>query len=259
MKLSLIISILFGSMLHANAQSADTIKITEKNINTDYLREGTHRYLVYVKMNKNASRTFVQFWTRKIEKTTIGDRPVIKISQEWEDKDTVIHTTTSVSDAKTLKPITHEYWWKQRGSGFVDIEKKELVLNGIKVLEDDSSKARRVSLAALHSCDGKFFFNWHLDLETFPILPYKKGLSVSIPFYEPGFSTPLTEVVYTVSGSGELTGYNDQKIDCWILSHEEKGNKEVFWISKKTREVLKLEQEINGKTYRYKIKLGYSI
>ena len=60
-------------------------------------------------------------------------------------------------------------------------------------------------------------------------------------------------------GSGELVGYNDQKIDCWLMSHEERGNKEIFWISKKTREVLKLEQEINGSLYRYKIKLGFSI
>jgi hypothetical protein len=43
------------------------------------------------------------------------------------------------------------------------------------------------------------------------------------------------------------------------LVHEEKGNKEVYWISKKTKEVLKLEQEINGRFYRYKIKLGFSI
>jgi hypothetical protein len=34
-------------------------------------------------------------------------------------------------------------------------------------------------------------------------------------------------------------------------------NKEVFYISKKTREVLKLEQEFAGR-YRYKIKMAFS-
>jgi hypothetical protein len=38
-----------------------------------------------------------------------------------------------------------------------------------------------------------------------------------------------------------------------------KGNKEIFWISKRTKEVLKLEQEINSTMYRYKIKLGFSM
>lgn len=38
-----------------------------------------------------------------------------------------------------------------------------------------------------------------------------------------------------------------------------KETKKFFWISEKTSEVLKLEQEIDGSLYRYKIKLGFSI
>jgi len=47
-------------------------------------------------------------------------------------------------------------------------------------------------------------------------------------------------------------------VDCWLLSHDSPGNKELFWISKKTREVLKMEQVINGTMYRYKIRLGFA-
>jgi predicted mannosyl-3-phosphoglycerate phosphatase (HAD superfamily) len=65
--------------------------------------------------------------------------------------------------------------------------------------------------------------------------------------------------MYTVTGSASLTGYDNQQIDCWIMEHTDKGNKEIFWISKKTKEVLKLEQEVNGKLYRYKIKFGFSV
>lgn len=104
----------------------------------------------------------------------------------------------------------------------------------------------------------KILLNWHLDLETFPTLPYKTGLTFVIPFYDPGTASGFQKVAYTVTGSAELIGYNDQKIDCWLLVHESKGNKEVFWISKKTNEVLKLEQEVGGRMYRYKIKLGFS-
>jgi hypothetical protein len=235
------------------------LRISEKDVNTSHLKEGTHRYLVYAKMSKTASRTFTQFWTRTIERTSLNGRPVIVISQEWEDKDSVMHTTKSVCDEKTFKPLTHDFWWKQRGAVSVNLEEKTVSMNGVAVSESDTSKSKKAILSALHSCDGKFFLNWHLDLEVFPILPYKKGLVISIPFYEPGFSTPLTNSVFTVTGSAELEGYNQQKIDCWLLTLEEKGNKEVFWISKKTREVLKLEQEINGKIYRYKIKFGFSV
>jgi hypothetical protein len=57
--------------------------------------------------------------------------------------------------------------------------------------------------------------------------------------------------LYTVTGSAVLSGYGNELIDCWILSHELGTNKEVFWISKKTNEVVKLEQQFNGK-YRIK-------
>lgn len=102
----------------------------------------------------------------------------------------------------------------------------------------------------------QYVLNWHLDLEVFSILPLKENTTLAVNFYDPGFTAPAMQM-YSVMGSGTLTGYEDQKVDCWLLIHESRGNKETFWISKKTREVLKLEQEFQGR-YRYKIKLGYS-
>ena len=68
--------------------------------------------------------------------------------------------------------------------------------------------------------------------------------------------------MYTVTGEDKLMGYDDKPVDCWVLTHEDKGNLERFWVSKKTKEVLKLEQEItqrnNQKMYRYKVKLAFS-
>lgn len=79
-----------------------------------------------------------------------------------------------------------------------------------------------------------------------------------MPFYDPGSPAPRN-VAYTVTGSAELEGNNNQKIECWLLIREASGNKEIFWISKKTKEVLKLEQEIGKEKWRYKIKLGISV
>lgn len=239
------------------AQRPDTIRITSKDLNTSVLREGTHRYLVYFRMKPGATRTNVSFWTRKIERADYGGKKAIIITQEWEDKDTIVHTVKTVSDAKTMAPVFHETWWKQRGEAKFDFVSGTASMNGTVLSEADTARARKLSYEAFKSSLQTEKFNWHIDLETFPLLPFRQGVTFVIPFFDPGPS-PLTYAAYTVTGSAKLTGYDDQLVDCWLLSHESEGNKELFWISKKTREVLKLEQEINGTLWRYKIKQGFS-
>jgi hypothetical protein len=251
------------------AQKSDTVQITSANINTKVLKEGTHRYLVYFKMNKDSVRTQTQFWTRTIKRTDYNSTPAIEITQEWEDKDSIMHIVKSISDAKTMQPLYHKTWWKVPTSRTstaktvnvttVDFINKTVDYNG-KTLNDtvSSNQAKRIWAGYKSSVD-KYFLNWHLDLETFPLLPYKNGVTFVIPFYDPGTGSGFQKVAYTVTGSAELSGYNNQKIDCWLLIHEEKGNKEIFWVSKKTKEVLKLEQVLDGNFYRYKLKLGFSM
>ena len=263
----ILFTLLIGS-LSVKGQKSDTLQITSANINTKILREGTHRYLVYFKMKKDSVRTQTQFWTRTIKRTDYNGTPAIEINQEWEDKDSIMHIVKSISDAKTMQPLYHKTWWKVQTSRTtttksvnvttVDFLKKTVEHNGKILNERDTAKQAKSIWAGFKSSIDKYYLNWHLDLETFPILPYKQGLTFIVPFYDPGTASGYQKVPYTVTGSAELIGFNDQKIDCWLLVHESKGNKEIFWISKKTNEVLKLEQEINGRFYRYKIKLGFS-
>lgn len=249
------------------SQKTDTIFVNAKHINTSVLREGTHRYLVYFKMNKDSVRAQTQFWTRTIQRTNYRGIPAIEIKQVWEDKDSIMHIVDSYSDAKTMQPLYHKTWWKVQTSRapaktvnttIVDFVNKTVDYNGQLLSDADTTRQTKAIWAGYKSSLNQYFLNWHLDLETFPLLPYKKGITFVLPFYDPGTSSNFQTVAYTVTGSGELQGFNDQKIDCWILTHETQGNKELFWISKQTKEVLKLEQEINGRFYRYKIKLGFS-
>lgn len=251
------------------SQRNDTVYITLKDINTKVLRDGTHRYIVYAKMKKDSIRMLTQFWTRTVKRSDYNGAPVIEITQEWEDKDSIMHIVKSISDAKTMQPIYHKTWWKVQATRnatsktvseiTVDFLNKTVEYNGNKLSDADTAKQAKAIWAAYKSSIDKYYLNWHLDLETFPLLAYKKGVTFIVPFYDPGTSSNYQKVAYTVTGSAELVGYNDQKIDCWLLVHEDKGNKEVFWISKKTKEVLKLEQELNGRFYRYKIKLGFGM
>ena len=64
--LKIILFSMFLLSLSAAAQKKDTVYISSKSINTNVLKEGIHRYLVYFKMSKNSTRTQTQFWTRKI-------------------------------------------------------------------------------------------------------------------------------------------------------------------------------------------------
>jgi hypothetical protein len=240
------------------SQTSDTIVTSAKYIDTRVLKEGSHHYLVYFTNGENTPKTDIQFWTREIERSSINGTSIIIIRQKWEHKDTIMHTATSVCDGKTFAPQLHTFWWKQRGTASVNFETDNVILNGITISGADTSKRSKAIWQAYESSKNNYFLNWHLDMEVFPTLPYKKGVTFIIPFYDPGTSTSFEKVAYTVTGSAQLPGYDNQKIDCWLLVHESKGNKEVFWISKKTKEVLKLEQEVNGRFYRYKIKLGFS-
>ncbi|MEJ5995944.1 hypothetical protein WG904_16060 [Pedobacter sp. Du54] len=240
------------------AQKSDTVYINPKNIKVDNLKEGKSVYLVYYKEHKEATRTMTQFWTREVKRKTDNKRNIIEVYQSWEDKDSIIHTAKSICDAQTFKPLFHESWWKVRGKILTSVYNyatKQIIINGNEALKDSSINDRQLYEGFLKAADS-YHLNWHLDLEVFSTLPLAFRTTYAIPFYEAGYKEP-DNIFYTVSGEDQLTGYDNEKVACWMLTHETTGNKEKFWISKKTKEVLKLEQEVNGKMYRYKIKLGF--
>ncbi|RYY47877.1 MAG: hypothetical protein EOO06_11660 [Chitinophagaceae bacterium] len=242
----------------AASQSKDTLTINAKDINTKWLVEGEHRYLVYFKLAPGATRTNTNFWTRSIKRTNTNGRPTITVSQEWEDKDTIMHTVNTVCDARNMQTLTHQSWWKGRGEAAVDFEKGSIKVNAKELSSQDTASRNQAIWNAFKSTDNQFFLNWHLDLEVFPTLPFKNGRTFLIPFYDPATGLALDKYAYTVIGSAVLTGYDKKEVDCWVMTHDSKGSKEKFYISMKTQEVLKLEQEVNGKMWRYKIKLAFS-
>lgn len=267
-KTKILITVLLLQTLFVQAQRRDTIRITTKNINTHVLKEGTHRYLVYFKMKKDSVRVMTQFWTRTISRTRYKNKPALEILQEWEDKDSIMHKVRSYCDEATLQPFYHETWWKTQTSKnnpaktvtntVVDMMNNTVTVNDRLLTAADTGSRTKKIWEGYQTAAGKTYFNWHLDMETFPILPFRKNVTFLIPFYDPGTASGYEEVAYTVTGEAALEGYDQQAINCWILEHVSPGNKEIFWISKKTKEVLKLEQVIGSGMYRYKIKLGFS-
>lgn len=244
---------------HSFAQKSDTVYINPKNIKVADLKDGRSVYLVYYRGHKEATRTMTQFWTRAVKRETENGKKIIEVYQSWEDKDSIVHTAKSLCDAQTFKPLFHENWWKVKGKNSTSIynyETKQVTIDGNDAAKDLSTKGKQLMAGFLKATD-VYHLNWHLDLEVFSTLPLSLHKTYAIPFYEAGYKEP-ENIFYTVSGEDHLKGYDNEQIACWVLIHETIGNKEKFWISKKTKEVLKLEQEVNGKMYRYKIKLGFS-
>lgn len=256
MKKIIILTILLGILNVSLSQAKDTIVIDASKVNTAFLKQGIHRYLVYFKIGSDSSRSKYQMWSRKIDFITYHGKEAISITQEWEDNETIIHKVYSVCDKTSFAPLYQESWSK-RGVSKADFINGSFFLRDTLLTEADTVKSKIGILNAFNTALNQFVFNWHLDLEVFPILPYREGVIFKINFYDPGFSNPKY-VTYAVKGSAIINGYDNQKIDCWLLSYDAPNNKETFWISKKTHEVLKLEQEFGNK-FRYKIKLGFSV
>lgn len=243
----------------ANVSVNDTIRIKPTDVNTAVLKNGTHRWLVYFKKGKEGSRNGYNIWSRTITPGSFEGRKAIIVSQEWENNDTIVHTAYSVCDAANFAPLYHRFWYKGRPESEYNFVKHEAKVNGKPIDNTGSDSMTIKRYRSFESAMNQYDLNWHLDLEVFPLLPYRPNTTYAINFYEPGYTDPQL-VYYTLTGSAYLTGFDGQQVDCWVLEHEDNDrmkNHEKFFISKKTKEVLKLEQEFAG-NFRYKIKLPFT-
>lgn len=237
------------------AQMADTVRIDASQINTNALIPGIHQYLVYFKNGKDSSRVRYQLWTRIIAFEQYRGRDAISVKQVWENNSEVFHTVTSYCDRKTFAPLFQQGWWKTRGAGTFDFINGDATVND-KPLSSATDSAGKSQWNAFQASLHQYVLNWHLDLEVLATLPLKAHRTFLINYYDPGFSAPRF-VSYSMYASDTLQGYDGQRIPCWLLKGDDPRYTEVFWISKMTHEVLKLEEHY-GTTYRYKVKLPFS-
>lgn len=238
-------------------QKNDTLLITAEQVNTSVLRPGMNRYLVYLINGKDSTRKSYELWTQTVSYVQYEGKNSILVEQSWEDKDTIFHTARAYFDRKNFYPFFQESWWKPGGTSAFDFVNKKIEFRGETLSEASKDTNDIKRWKAFNIAAENYFLNWHFDLQVFSMLPFKDNRTFLINFYDPGFATPPQLVPYSIIGSGELKGYNNSIIKCWLLQYQTKRSKSLFWISKETKEVLKLEQEFNGR-YRYKIKLGFS-
>ena len=249
--ISLIINILTFLRLNAQNNETDTIRLSEKRFLTKDLQAGTNQYLVYAHAKEVGKVFYLGVWSRKISLEKWRGQEVIVISQDWYSQDTATtRTIFSVAEGETFKPIYHYAKSPKQGIEAFNFETNKIV--GADSLANNLRKGWSIDLK-------EPTLNWELDMEILAILPYKEGKHFAVNFYHPGSKMPPQYYVYKVLGSEKLVAIGNHSIDCWQVRIDYNATMyATFWISKKTKEVIKMK-EFFGSGYRYKIKLGVNI
>jgi len=249
--------LLLAAAVPAMAMGTDTLHVQPKDVDVKSLRRGEYNYIIYFRKTKESPANRMIAVRMNVGDQPYHNKPAIIVKQQW-DRDTVIHSAYSVFSPKDFSSILHDTWWKSIGYSMkFDFEAKKADYKNVSLKDGIPDSVIRKGTEDFNQSFEKYNLNWHDDLLIYTMLPYKENRTFMINYYDPGFGK-AEEVAYTVTGSATITGSNGEKIDCWILNHDDKDTYERYWISKKTREVLKEEDFGKNFGYRFKIKLGVS-
>jgi hypothetical protein len=231
----------------------DTLRVQPSDLDIKGLQTGNYSYLIVRQKAKDSPATSMILAKMSVERISYHGRPAIAVRQQW-DRDSVVHRAYSVFDAGTFSTLLHDTYWRALGYSMVfDFEAKTFDSKAVlRAIPDSVKKSCGDELAG---SSGAYNLNWHDDLVIYSMLPYKEGRTFLINYYDPGFGKPV-EVPYTVTGSDWLVSRGGEKTECWTLEHADENGVEKFWISKRTKEVLKEEDHGANWGYRYKYKLG---
>lgn len=228
-------------------QPADTIR--PGMLQLKYLPEGAHSYLVYIKTKEGQKRN-IWLWERSTSREQWNNRQAIVVRQQWSTSDTGFNSRQllSTTDAKDFTPLYHYAANPKTGIEAYDFHPGEMVT--ADTVANAGRKGFKMALAEPS-------FNWELDLETFPLLPLKEGKTFVINFYHPGSKSGPDWYNYTVTGTETLRTVDGKTVDCYKLHTEYANNRgnSTWWLSKKTHEVLKMEEHF-GPITRYKLKVS---
>lgn len=233
------------SAFYVQAQKTDTLDLRSNKLIVSNLNIGTKDYLVYFVTPKGKTGN-LWLWKRTVQKANRNGQEVLEFTQHWSSSDTTnFRHLYSISSASDFKPIYH---FRQTGPKKEAFNFSEEKITGADSVADNLIKDLSVTSKVLP-------YNWELDLEVFQTLPYKTGKQFAINFYHPGGRTGATYYLYKVIGEEKIAGSNAQTIDCWKLKIDYTTSSwATFWISKKSKEVIKMQEFFNG-NYRYKVLL----
>lgn len=248
MKLRIFLLFLFAPFM-MSAQ-VDTVYHLDSKLIKKYLKPSSNQYLVFIQRKGDPRQTFTTVWVRDVKFINRGGHELIEISQKWYGSDTArVRHVYSIMDANNFSPVYH-YTQMNRA-----VEAFDFYRDKIKGSDSVSNNTKKDFLVTLNEPT----LNWELDLETFPLLDLKAGKSFAISFYHPGGKTEPKLYVYKVIGEQNLAVVEGTSVPCWKLRIDyDARSYAVFYISKKGREVLRMDEDFGGGV-RYKVKLSNAV
>ena len=247
-RLAFLIGLFINSFISAQAQ-IDTINTANLRLNPAGFREGKRTYAVFFEDSVGNRLTTADLWDRTIRlSTSPGGQRIYQFDWQWYQKDSLMARVTATGLLPSLAPLTHDATYTKRGN-------RNFVFTGNTVTIPAASR-RTAKDSSFKVVMNPPAFEFPMDLELLPLLPFKKvGQQFAIAFYEPG-SLASSYYQLTVTGKEDLPIGGNAKINCWLLKIDYglQDAYATFWISDQAREVLKMKEYFRGR-YRLKVKL----
>jgi hypothetical protein len=244
------LSILFlGFIVYFSSYAQiDTINTNTIKLNIAAFKERKSSYAVFFTDSAGNRISSADIWDRSITFSTNGNNiSLYNFSWKWYKKDSLIATVSATGTLPNLRPVAHYADYGKYGKfGYLFNDNIVTIPATYKPTAKDSAFKVVLNPPA---------FDFPMDMETFALLPFKKiNQQFAIAFYEPG--TPKSDYYkLTVTGKEDMLLVGGAKVNCWILKIDyDPDSYATFWITDKTREVVKMQEYYKGK-YRYKVKL----
>lgn len=248
MKLKIFLFFLFAPLI-LSAQ-VDTIYHLDSKLIRKYLKPSSNQYLVFIQRKGDPRQAFTFVWRRDVKFVKHNGVNLIEIDEKWYGSDTTrVRTAYSLVTTDGFLPVYHRTKMNRV------VEAYDFYPDKIKGSDSISNNSKKDFLVTLKEPT----LNWELDLETFPLLDLKAGKSFAISFYHPGGKTEPKLYVYKVIGEQNLMVVEGASVPCWKLRIDyDAKNYAIFYISKKGREVLRMDEDFGGGV-RYKVKLSNAV
>jgi len=238
--------LLLGSV--AGQAQVDTITTNSLKLNTEAFKEGKSSFAVYFEDSLGNRISTADIWDRTIHfATNENGQKIYRFEWKWYRRDSLLGTVQATGLLPSLKPLTHDAEYTGRG------QRSFVFANDVVTIPE--GKQRTAKDSAFNVVLNPAAYEFPMDLEIFPLLPFKKtGQQFAIAFYEPG-TAKSAYYPLTVTGKEDLLLPGAQKLRCWLLRIDyAPGSYATFWISDATREVVKMKEYFRGR-YRYKVRL----
>jgi hypothetical protein len=228
----------------------DTVYQLNSKLIKENLKPSSNQYLVFIQRKNDPRMTFTWVWSRDVRFVNKGGKELIEIDQKWYGSDTTRNRKVySLMNAADFSPVYHHTVLNRTVEAF-DFYQDKIV--GSDSVVNNTKKDFSLALQ-------KPLLNWELDMETFPLLDLKAGKRFFISYYHPGGKTPPKLYEYKVVGEENILTTGGISVACWKLRIDYDAKSwAIFYISKKGREVLKMEEDF-GSGVRYKVKLSNTI